>query len=107
MVIQIWNEGDHKNGASVKIKLPIVTAPCNMFPAYAYSPAESSSVEVNLSLVKLGDNLSSLEPPTFLSHIMKVFNMPDLNDKELRPEGLETMVTTRDNQNYSVLRAIR
>ena len=67
MVIQIWNEGDHENGASVKIKLPIITAPHNVFPAYAYGPVESSSVEVNLSLVKPGDDLSSLKPPTFLS----------------------------------------
>ena len=35
------------------------------------------------------------------------FDIPELNDKELRPEGLETIVATRDIENYSVLRAVR
>src|SRR5260370_14070308 len=97
MVIQIWNQGDCENGASIKIKLPIITAPHNVFPAYAYGPAESSSAEVNLSLVKPGDDPASFELPTFISCITKVFDIPELNDKELRPEGLETIVATRDN----------
>src|SRR5260370_25384618 len=67
MVIQIWNEGDCKNGASIKIKLPIITAPHNVFPTYVYGPAESSSAKVDLSLVKPGDDPASFEPPTLLS----------------------------------------
>ena len=38
MVIQVWNEGDWENGASVKIKLPILTAPRNIFLIYSHPP---------------------------------------------------------------------
>ncbi len=89
MAIQVWNEGDQENGASVKIKLPILTAPRNIFPIYGHPPIETTSVEVDLSQVSPGDNVASLEPPKFLSRISKAFELPDQELKELWPDGLE------------------
>ncbi len=67
MIIQIWNEGDRDNRASVKVKLPIITALRNVSHAYAYDPAELASVEVDLSQVGPGDDLAGNNPPAFLT----------------------------------------
>ena len=88
MVIQIWNEGNCKNGASVQIKLPIVTAPRNIFPTFTKSPVESTSADIQLAKVYPGDDLSSHELPKFLSQISKAFELPEPNSEELRPSGL-------------------
>src|SRR5260370_14603985 len=61
MVIPIWNEGDCENGASIKIKLPILTAPHNMFPTYAYGLAEFSSAKIKLVFVKQVVHPASIE----------------------------------------------
>ena len=67
MIIQIWNEGDRDNGASIKVKLPIITALCNVSHAYAYDPAKLASVEVDLSQVGPGDDLAGNDPLAFLT----------------------------------------
>ena len=107
MIIQIWNEGDRDNGASVKVKLPIITAPRNVSHAYAYDSAELASVEVDLSKVKPGNDLASNDPPAFLTRISRAFELPDSNSKELRPDGLETMIVSREDRDTSVFRALK
>ena len=67
MIIQIWNEGDRDNGASIKVKLPIITAPCNVSHVYTYDPAKLASVKVDLSQVGPGDDLAGNDPLAFLT----------------------------------------
>src|SRR5258708_22185598 len=107
MIIQIWNKGDRDNGASIKIKLPIITALHNVSHVYAYEPAELASVKVDLSQVKPGDDLASNDLLAFLTQITRAFKIPDSNSKELRPDSLETMIVSRENQDMLVLRALK
>ncbi|KAF8344295.1 uncharacterized protein EI90DRAFT_3115050 [Cantharellus anzutake] len=107
MVIQVWNEGNRDSGASVRIKLPIMNAPRNVYPVQARRYARAAATTYDISTVRSGSDPQTSEPPQFPSCIPSTFTMPQTELKELRPDGLDHVLANRNMEDLEVLKALK
>ncbi|KAF8321835.1 uncharacterized protein EI90DRAFT_3131467 [Cantharellus anzutake] len=107
MVIQVWNEGNRDSGASVRIKLPIMNAPRNVYPVQARRYARAATTTYDISTVRCGSDPQTSEPPQFLSCIPSTFTAPQTELKELRPDGLDHVLADHNMEDPEVLRALK
>jgi hypothetical protein len=83
MNLQVWQEGDRDGGQSVRVALPIMTAPRNVLPIEAIK-RQAKRAGVNAIVVEKANDLDEI--PQYFKSVNSIFG-EDLNFKKLRPHA--------------------
>ena len=90
MNLQVWQDGDRDGGQSVRVTLPIMTAPRNVLPIDAIK-RRAKNAGVNAIETEITESLDEI--PQYFKSVNSFFD-DDLNLKKLRPQAttLEAIV---------------